>query len=201
MVKRRKKKQDEITEIPLPDMPATAPTPPPTYKGMPKEAMQMGRIMGNIKTSGGGQVLQMLKAEAAKTGRKEHEVLRDWITNYQIMRFETWNSMTVSQLYEAWTILKEMQIFAASLFFQFAKIMFSGQMTTFAEIIEEAAQRRAPTTKAKEKAIQRMMDSFEPVLNVLGSMMQTSLAKAMGIKQPKTKLNIPVTLKTDDTKP
>lgn len=204
-MKPRKKKEDEIQEIPL------TPTDEEIAKHMQEikqereqlkkvkpplgeeNLMEMGRIIGTI-TRTHPHVLQIIKEESARTGRKEYEILRDWVINYAILRYDTLHKMSVAELYEAFQILREFLAFAVETFGKFAKIMFSTQMQTFTEIIEEATkQKTGYTPEAKEKLMHKLIDSFTPMMEIFSEMMTKSIAKMMGIQTPKP--NIPVNIK------
>jgi hypothetical protein len=162
-----------------------------------KNLMDFGRLQGQIVTTS-PHVLQIIKEEAARTGKKEYEVLRDWIMNYAIIRYDTWNKMSVAELYEAWLILNEFQSRAVENFGKFAKIMFSTQMQTFTDIIEEATKRKGGySPEAKERMAQKIIDAFEPMMDIFSKLMTTSLTKAMGINTPQQKIKIPVEIQEE----
>lgn len=211
MKKRKDKKQDDITEITIngEEKPITDETVKQHIEQVQKEKellkkakptpitptlLDIGRIYGQVERTA-PYVLQILNEEAARTGKKPYEILREWITNYSIIRYDTWNKMSVAELYEAFQILKEMINFAVNTFGTFAKTMFSTQMQTLTDIIEEAKKQTGGyTPEAKEKALHKLIESFEPIMNILSGLMTQNLAKMMGIKQQQTQLKIPVNI-------
>jgi len=188
---KKKKEESDIVEIPLPKTKATA-----LDEGEPLG--EVGRSLGTVKKVD-PTVYQIIQEEAARTGRKPYEILMQFVRNYAIIRYDTWNRMTVAELYEAWQILREMMYFCKDIFFDFTKVIFSGQMTTFAEIVEEAVRRRGmPSPPAEEKALSKLIDGLSPILDMLATLMTNSFTKMMGIKPPQQKLNIPVTIKEEN---
>lgn len=213
-----RKKKDEIEEIPQPNETET-----PTDKQIEnhikqiheekeqirkiirttplgdKNLMQMGRILGVIQRTH-PHVLQILKEESARTGKKEYEILRDWIVNYSILRYDTWNKMSVAELYEAWQILNEFQTKAVENFGKFAKIMFSTQMQTFTDIIQEATKQKSGySPEAKERALHKLIDSFEPLIDIFSTLMTKNMQKLLGINTTQTP-KIPVTIQYEEQK-
>jgi hypothetical protein len=209
-MKKRKEKTEDITEIPIPNseeneedpvkqhiqtideekqmLKKTKPTP------MNEPLMDIGRTLGVIQRTS-PYTLQIIKEEAARTGRKEHEILRDWIQNYAIIRYDTWNKMSVAELWEAFQILKEMQGAAIKNFSDFAKIMFSTNMQTFTDIIDEATKKQAGTPdEAKQRAMNKIIDAFEPMMMIMGEVMKQRMSQMMGVQMPQSKVKIPVTV-------
>ena len=221
MVKKRREKPDEeITEIPITEQNNKNPQETlaqhkqkieeekrqrrkiqPIYTSTATDGeiiRGVGRALGNIKRVD-PQVLQLVQQEAARTGRKEYEVLRDWIQNYAIIRYDTLNKMSVAELYESWLILSEFQRMAIKNFGTYAKIMFGEYMTTFTDIIDESTKRKEGySPEAKERMLNKMVESFEPMLEILSGLMTKNLAKMMGVQQTTTKTNIPVTITYED---
>jgi len=221
MVKKRREKPDEeITEIPITEQNNKNPQETleqhaekiqeekrqrrkiqPIYTSTATDGeivRGVGRALGNIKRVD-PQVLQLVQQEAARTGRKEYEVLRDWIQNYAIIRYDTLNKMSVAELYESWLILSEFQRMAIKNFGTYAKIMFGEYMQTFTDIIDESTKRRGGySPEAKERMLNKMVESFEPMLEILSGLMTKNLAKMMGVQQTTTKTNIPVTITYED---
>jgi hypothetical protein len=103
--------------------------------------------------------------------------------------------MSVAELWEAFQILKEMQGAAIKNFSDFAKIMFSTNMQTFTDIIDEATKKQAGTPdEAKQRAMNKIIDAFEPMMMIMGEVMKQRMSQMMGVQMPQSKVKIPVTV-------
>ncbi len=161
-----------------------------------KEAQEFGRVLGAAASSD-PTVMKIIHEEEARTGLPPHEIVKRAIKDWRLLQWETMQTMKVGELYEAWLILREMMQFNSQIFFDFAKVFFRGTMGTFAELVQEAAERQAqrkPPLPIEMK--ERMWKSFEPMMEMLTQQIGYWMARAMGIKMPAgQKIKVPVNIK------
>ena len=168
-----------------------------------------GQIWGTLKRAE-PQLMQMLEELEKQTGVSKYDLVRDALTHYVRIKYFQSTGLTVSELYQAFQILKEFMSFCMEMYNNVGKIYFGELNQSFGALVEEAMKRRLQMIEEHQKKLaeiqqqqaeqekkktveEKLKARIEPMIDVIGDFFEGMMYQMFPhLQRKKPQVKVPV---------
>ncbi|MHC1627971.1 MAG: ribbon-helix-helix domain-containing protein [Candidatus Nezhaarchaeales archaeon] len=174
-----------------------------------KIGRKWGQIWGTLKRAE-PQLMQALEELEKQTGLSKYDIVREALSHYVRVKYFQHTGLTVSELYQAFLILREFMGFCMEMYNNVGKIYFGELNQSFGALVEEAMKRRlqmieehqkklAEIEKKKEEEVkkktieEKFRERIEPMLDVIGDFFEGMMYQMFPqLQKNKPQVKVPV---------
>jgi len=176
-----------------------------------KIGRKWGQIWGTLKRAE-PQLMQALEELEKATGISKYDIVREALSQYVRIKYFQHTGLTVSELYQAFQILREFMNFCMEMYNNVGKIYFGELNQSFGALVEEAMKRRLQmieehqkkiaeiqqqqTEQEKKKTIEeKFKQRIEPMIDVIGDFFEGMMYQMFPhLQRKKPQVKVPVTV-------